>query len=98
MAGAKVTPGTRESGMRRRPKLAMNLETLVPRPPRDDSCVPGLSEPSVPIRKRIVLAADDEEGIRCFSSLVLAVFGFDVSVASDGEQALGALAHEHYET
>ena len=32
----------------------MNLETLVPTPPRDGSCVPGLSEPSVPIRKHAV--------------------------------------------
>src|SRR5437867_4517354 len=75
----------------------MNLETLVPTPPRDGSCVSALSEPSVAMRKWRILVADDEEGIRCFSSSVLAVAGFDVNVASDGEQAWEALSHEHYD-
>ena len=47
----------------------MNPETLVPAPPRDGSCLPGLSGPSLPIRKRRILVADDEEGFRCFSSV-----------------------------
>jgi len=75
----------------------MNPVTLVPAPPRDGSCVKGPSEPSVASRKWRILVADDEEGIRHLSSLVLAGGGFDVNVSADGEQAWDALSHEHYD-
>ena len=53
---------------------------------------PGLSEPSVPIRKQRILVADDENYFRQFSSLVLPVGGIEVNVASDSEQAWHALS------
>ena len=74
----------------------MNLPPLVP-PPPDGSRVPALSELSVAIRKRRILVADDEEGIRHLLSVALTLAGFDVNLASDGEEAWDALSHEHYD-
>ena len=75
----------------------MNPATLLPAPPRDGSCITGPTEPSVAIRKWRILVADDEEGIRCLSSLILAGGGFDVNVSADGEQAWDALSHAQYD-
>jgi DNA-binding response OmpR family regulator len=75
----------------------MNPVALAPARPPDGSCVTGSSEPSVAIRKTRILVADDEEGIRCLSSLILAGDGFDVNVSADGEQAWDALSHEPYD-
>ena len=44
-----------------------------------------------------ILVADDEEGIRCFISTVLAGAGFDVTTTSDGQQAWEALLRERYD-
>jgi DNA-binding NtrC family response regulator len=41
--------------------------------------------------------ADDDEAIRHLISAVLADAGFDVNVASDGQQAWEALLHEPYD-
>ena len=41
--------------------------------------------------------ADDDEGIRCLLSTVLADAGFYVNAASDGQQAWEALLHEPYD-
>jgi CheY-like chemotaxis protein len=75
----------------------MNPVTFAPTPPRAGSCVTGPSAPSVAIRKWRILVADDEEGIRFLSSLILAGGGFDVKVSADGEQAWDALSHAHYD-
>ena len=75
----------------------MNFQTLAPTPPRDGSGVPALSVPSVAMRKRRILVADDDEGLRYLLSVALTLAGYDVNLASDGEQAWDALCHEHYD-
>jgi len=41
--------------------------------------------------------ADDDEDIRLLTSTALVSAGFDVSTASDGQQAWEALLHDHYD-
>jgi CheY-like chemotaxis protein len=74
----------------------MNFQTLIPAPPRDDSCVEDSCESPRPIRGRRILVADDE-GMRRLISSVLAGVGFAVNAAADGEQAWEQLHHEHYD-
>jgi len=75
----------------------MRLQTLTPSWSRDVSCIPDSSEPPVPIRAGRILVADDDEGIRLIISAVLAHAGFEVSAASDGQQAWEALLDGHYD-
>lgn len=49
------------------------------------------------MRKRRILVADDDEGIRCLLSVALTLAGYDVNLASDGEQAWDTLSHDHYD-
>lgn len=63
----------------------------------DASCIADSSPPPVPTRPRRILVADDDDGIRCLLSTVLAGAGFDVNAASDGQEAWETLLHDHYD-
>jgi two-component system, OmpR family, response regulator MprA len=75
----------------------MNHETLIPAPLRDSSCVEHSTESPELIHAQRILIADDDELIRHLISGVLSYAGFDVNVASDGQQAWEALLREHYD-
>lgn len=60
-------------------------------------CAKHPSEPAVLARPARILMADDDEGIRCIMTAVLADAGFTVNAASDGQQAWEALLDAHYD-
>ena len=60
-------------------------------------CAKHPSEPAVPVRPARILVADDDEGIRCLITAVLADAGFTVNAASDCQQAWEALLDERYD-
>jgi DNA-binding response OmpR family regulator len=75
----------------------MNLQTSKSRSPLDGLKVTDSSKRQVPNRTPRILVADDNEGIRHLLSVILADAGFDVSAASDGQEAWEALLYEYYD-
>ena len=75
----------------------MQPQTLTPSWSRGASYILDSSEPPVPVQAERILVVDDDEGIRHIISTVLARAGFEVTAASDGQQAWDALLDGHYD-
>jgi DNA-binding NtrC family response regulator len=75
----------------------MNLDALIPVPPRNGSDIRDSSGPSYLIHARRILIAEDDEIIRQIISNVLAEDGHVVNAAADGEQAWEALRRDAYD-
>jgi DNA-binding NtrC family response regulator len=75
----------------------MKLQTLISASQRDGSWGTGPSQAPAPARVQRIFVADDDNSIRLIISTALARAGYEVSEASDGEQAWEAISHGHYD-